>query len=176
MKRQWGEEEIESSEISEVEVRVEIKYLEGTRTAITKDYSAVKFDINVNMEEQERKGEQLIINFHLSINTNPSVAKFEVGGTVTVIGTNKAIDTVLAANPETQVPPILHMIYQKVFTSLFLLSSLMESPYPPPDLLYASKGKRSIPMVEEKKLEEAPRAEEQTIAQGSQQTEQTKQQ
>jgi hypothetical protein len=171
-----GEGEIESSENSEVEVRVEIRHLEGTRVGELGDYSAVKFDINVSMEEQERKGEQLIINFQLSITTNPNVAKFEVGGTATVIGTNRTIDSVLTANPETQVPPILHVIYQKVFTSLFILSSFLESPYPPPDLLYTSKGKRSAAIAEEKKQEEALKAEGQTVAQGSQQTEQPKQQ
>ena len=31
---------------------------------------------------------------------------------------------------------VLHTIYQHSFTSLFLLSTLIDSPYPPPDLLH----------------------------------------
>ena len=170
-----GEGEIEPSEMSDVEVRIEINRLEGTRMGGLKDYSAVKFDIGVNMEEQERSGEQLIINFGMNITTNPSVAKFDVGGTATIIGSNRAIDNILATNPTSQVPSILHIIYQKVFTSLFLLSSLMDSPYPPPDLLYTSKGTRKAPIEEEKKQVEAPKAEGQTVVQGVQQAESTKQ-
>jgi len=63
-----------------------------------------------------------------------------------------------------------------VYLALHLLSSFMGSPCPPPDLLYTSKGKRGAPIAEEKKQKEALWTEGQTIAQGSQQTEQTKQQ
>lgn len=168
---QVGEGEIEPSEMSEVEVRFEIKHLEGTRTGSLADYSAVKFDIKVDMREEERRGEQLMINFHLSVTTKPSVAKFEVGGIATIIGPERAITPLLEPDPETQVPPILHTVYQRTFTALFLLSSIMESPYPPPDLLYTSKGERSLPVAEELEQEEAPKVEEQAVAQDSQQVE-----
>lgn len=168
---QVGEGEIELSEMSEVEVRFEVRHLEGTRIGSLADYSTVKFDIKVDLKEEERRGEQLTINFHLSITTKPSVAKFEVGGTATIIGTQRAIEPLLEPDPETQVPPILHTVYQRTFTALFLLSSLIEAPYPPPDLLYTSKGQRSLPVAEELDQGGTPKVEGQAVAQDSQRVE-----
>jgi len=42
------------------------------------------------------------------------------------------------------VPKVLHTIYQHAFTSLFLLSTLIDSPYPPPDLIHAPKQMREL--------------------------------
>jgi hypothetical protein len=36
---------------------------------------------------------------------------------------------------KSSVPKVLHFVYQRVFTSLYLTAALLEVPYPPPDLL-----------------------------------------
>jgi len=45
---------------------------------------------------------------------------------------------------ETSVPKVLHVIYQQVFTSLYLLASLIETPYPPPDLIHSPTETREM--------------------------------
>ena len=168
-----GGREIEPSE--ELEVRVEIRHLEGTRIGSTSDYSSVRFDIQVEMKEEERRGEELTLSFRFSISTKPPVAKFEVGGRTIILGPSRATEAVLEVDPETQVPTILYMVYQKVFTSLFLLSSFLDSPCPPPDLLYTSKGRRTTPMTEEPEQPESPRVEDQAVVQEPQEVEAVKQ-
>jgi len=42
-------------------------------------------------------------------------------------------------DPETKIPRVLYGVYQQVFTTLFLVSTVMGSPYPPANLFHASK-------------------------------------
>jgi len=84
------------------------------------------------------------LSFLLSISTKPSLVKFEAGGTATITGGQNAFDDALETDKETKVPKVLHTIYQHTFTSLFLLSTLIDSPYPPPDLIHAPKQMREL--------------------------------
>jgi hypothetical protein len=84
------------------------------------------------------------LSFLLSISTKPSLVKFEAGGTATITGGQNAFDAALETDEETKVPKVLHTIYQHTFTSLFLLSTLIDSPYPPPDLIHAPKQMREL--------------------------------
>jgi len=84
------------------------------------------------------------LGFLLSISTKPSLVKFEAGGTATITGGQNAFDAALETDEETKVPKVLHTIYQHTFTSLFLLSTLIDSPYPPPDLIHAPKKIREL--------------------------------
>lgn len=49
-------------------------------------------------------------------------------------------------DPETKIPRVLYGIYQQIFTTLFLISTVMGSPYPPANLFHASK--QTPPSVE----------------------------
>jgi len=84
------------------------------------------------------------LSFLLSISTKPSLVKFEAGGTATITGGQNAFDDALETDKETKVPKVLHTIYQHTFTSLFLLSTLIDSPYPPPDLIHSPKQMREL--------------------------------
>ncbi|UCC33358.1 MAG: hypothetical protein JSW53_06230, partial [Candidatus Bathyarchaeota archaeon] len=88
------------------------------------------------MEERERKSGRRVVGLTVTITTKPSVVKFELKGTATLTGKNSAIEKMLETNPKTKVPLVLHKIYQSIFTNTFLLASLLDAPYPPPDLLY----------------------------------------
>ena len=138
-----GEGVIESK-ASAASIQVKLQRLEGVRLETGEDASAVKFDVDVKMEEERRTEDELIISFLLSISTKPSPVKFEVGGVATVTGGQKALEAVLEVDPGTNVPKVLHTIYQHVFTSIFLLSTLMDSPYPPPDLIHSPVRTRDL--------------------------------
>lgn len=116
---------------------MKLQRLEGVRLETGEDAGAVTFDVNVKMDELSRTGDSLTLSFLLSISTRPGLVKFEVGGTATVTGGQKAFESALEEDPESNVPKVLHTIYQHSFTSLFLLSTLIDSPYPPPDLLHS---------------------------------------
>jgi hypothetical protein len=50
----------------------------------------------------------------------------------------------LDVNPKTKIPQILFTIYQHVFNSIYILSSNLGTPYPPPDLLHPMAEKIQI--------------------------------
>ena len=50
----------------------------------------------------------------------------------------------LEVNPKTKIPQILFTIYQHVFNSIYILSSNLNTPYPPPDLLHPMAEKIQI--------------------------------
>jgi hypothetical protein len=50
----------------------------------------------------------------------------------------------LEANPKTKIPQILFTVYQHVFNSIYILASILNTPYPPPDLLHSMAEKIQI--------------------------------
>jgi len=130
-------EGIIESQAPNASIQVRVKRLEGVRLETGEDTGAVTFNVDVKMDELSRTGDSLTLSFLLSISTRPGLVKFEVGGTATITGGQKAFESVLEEDPESNVPKVLHTIYQQSFTSLFLLSTLIDSPYPPPDLLHS---------------------------------------
>jgi hypothetical protein len=117
-------------------------------TAVKLDEAAteatpVQFDIEVKMEEAERKEGRAILRFVFIINTKPSVAKFQVEGAVTLTGPLNTIDKMLSVDPETRVPVILQKIYQHIFSTTMISAHLIAVPYPPPNLFYSPTTKRT---------------------------------
>jgi len=80
----------------------------------------------------------------LAISTKPNVVKYNIAGTVTLVGKPVDIKKKLEVNPKTKIPQILFTIYQHVFNSIYILSSNLNTPYPPPDLLHPMAEKIQI--------------------------------
>ena len=78
------------------------------------------------------------------ISTKPNVVKYSTTGTVTLVGKADDIKKKLEVNPKTKIPQILFTIYQHVFNSIYMLSSNLNTPYPPPDLLHPMAEKIQI--------------------------------
>jgi len=87
------------------------------------------------MEEKDRRSGKCVVGFVLTVGTKPSIAKFEVEGLATLEGKNPDIDKLLEVNPKTRIPSLLNRVYQRVFTSTYLLANLLDTSYPPPDML-----------------------------------------
>ena len=102
------------------------------------------FDINAKIEEQKKENNQVTLSFTLLISTKPNVVKYSTSGTVTMSGKPEDIKKKLEVNPKTKIPQILFTIYQHVFNSIYILSSNLNTPYPPPDLLHPMAEKIQI--------------------------------
>ncbi|MBS7615323.1 hypothetical protein KEJ18_06315, partial [Candidatus Bathyarchaeota archaeon] len=100
--------------------------MEGTR----KDDVKPEFDVNVKLEETERGTGEASFSFALAINTKPNIAKYDITGTVIVTGGNEVVEKLLQINPDTKVPNLLERVYERVFTSVYLLSTLISAPPP----------------------------------------------
>ena len=80
----------------------------------------------------------------MAISTKPNVIKYSTSGLVTLAGKPDDLKKKLEVNPKTRIPQILFTIYQHVFTSIYILSSNLNTPYPPPDLLHPMAEKIQI--------------------------------
>jgi len=80
----------------------------------------------------------------LLITTKPNIVKYSTIGIVTLEGSAEDIKKKLEANPKTSIPQILFTVYQHVFNSIYILASILNTPYPPPDLLHPMAEKIQI--------------------------------
>jgi hypothetical protein len=120
----------------------------------------IQFDVKAKLEEKERKSGQITILFMLVMRTKPSVVKYGVKGTAILQGKTEQIEKILEIDPETKIPHVLHMVYKHVFTVTYLLSTILNAPHPPSDLLHSEEEKLGIPPEEE----EALASSEETVA------------
>jgi hypothetical protein len=100
--------------------------------------------VNAQLEEQKRGSNQVTLNFNLLITTKPNIVKYSTTGIVTLEGPSADIQKKLEANPKTKIPQILFTVYQHVFNSIYILASILNAPYPPPDLLHPMAEKIQI--------------------------------
>ncbi len=100
--------------------------------------------MNAKLEEQKRSGETVTLGFNLDINTKPSTVKYSTAGSITLEGTAADIKKKLEVNPKTHIPQILFTVYQHVFSAIYVLGSVLDTPYPPPDLLHPMAEKIQI--------------------------------
>ena len=100
--------------------------------------------MNAHLEEQKRGSNKVTLNFSLIITTKPNIVKYSATGTVTLEGSFADIQQKLEANPKTKIPQILFTVYQHVFNSIYILASILNTPYPPPDLLHPMAEKIQI--------------------------------
>lgn len=100
--------------------------------------------MNAKLEEQKKGTNQVTLAFELAISTKPNVVKYNIAGNVSLVGKPDDIKKKLEINPKTKIPQLLFTIYQHVFSSIYMLSSNLNTPYPPPDLLHPMAEKIQI--------------------------------
>ncbi len=107
----------------------------------------VTFDVGVKIEEKERKSGTTAVAFVLTIKTRPNVVKFGTEGLATLTGKDEHLAKMLEIDPETRIPRVLDRIYQHVFMSVYLLSTIMNSIHPPADLFSSARQTPNIEML-----------------------------
>ena len=95
----------------------------------------VIFDFGANLEESERASDSVTLNFRMTMETEPSIAKFVVEGNATINSEESEIEKLLSADPETNVPHVFTRFYQTVYSVIFMLAGTIDVPYPSPALL-----------------------------------------
>ncbi|MEM3765436.1 MAG: hypothetical protein QXU46_00230 [Candidatus Bathyarchaeia archaeon] len=111
--------------ISIVGVKLDVKGGAGT----------VNFDVKARLEEKERRSQMVVVGFNLQLATKPGIVKFEIEGAATLTGKDAEINKMLEVDPETKVPYVFQKVYQHTFTTMYLLSTILNTPPPPIDLL-----------------------------------------
>jgi len=94
-----------------------------------------------------------------------------VAGTVTLEGNAEDIKKRLEVNPKTKIPQILFTVYQHAFSSIYILSSILNAPYPPPDLLHPMEERIQIlPATTKDEAAKVEKEQEPSVQQPSGQT------
>jgi hypothetical protein len=130
--------------VAGVTVTVNLESLQAERSGLRSSSEELFFDINAKLDEQKKSSGQATLSFELGITTKPNVVKYTVAGTVTMEGSAEDIKKKLEVNPKTKIPQILFTVYQHVFSAVYVLSSVLNTPYPPPDLLHPMQEKIQI--------------------------------
>jgi hypothetical protein len=125
--------------VPNVSVKVEITSLVAVRLDVKSGAETINFDVKARLEERERKSQMVVVGFSLLLNTKPSIVKFEVEGVAALTGKDTEINKMLEVDPETKVPYVFQRIYQHAFTAMYLLSTILNAPPPPQDLLFPYK-------------------------------------
>ncbi|RLI20909.1 hypothetical protein DRO45_03050 [Candidatus Bathyarchaeota archaeon] len=125
--------------VPNVSVDIEIKSILGVKLAEKTEGGTVNFDVKARLEEKERRSQMVKVGFRLFLTTKPSLVKFEIEGVATLKGKDANINEMLEVDPETKVPYVFHKVYQQTFTAMYLLSTMLNAPSPPSDLLFSSK-------------------------------------
>ena len=105
----------------------------------------VVFSFSVNMEETDRKDDSVKLNFSMTMDTEPAIAKFTVEGAAFVSGDASDIEKMLSADPQNNVPPVFTKIYQQVYSVIFMLAGTIDVPYPSPALLRRAQVRSAYP-------------------------------
>jgi hypothetical protein len=132
---------------------VRIDSVQAEKTSQQIPIEELFFDVNAKLEEQKKGNDQVDLNFNIAITTKPNVVKYLVTGTVSMDGKQADIKKKLEVNPKTNIPQILFTVYQHVFKSIYMMSCILNAPYPPPDLLHPMAEK--IQIVQERPAETA---------------------
>jgi hypothetical protein len=140
--------------VSGVTVSVRIDSVQAEKTSLQIPSEELFFDVNAKLEEQKKSGDEVDLNFSIAITTKPNVVKYVVAGNVNLLGKQADIKKKLEANPKTNLPQVLFTVYQHVFKSVYIISSVLGAPYPPPDLLHPMAEK--ILIMQEKPQEAIP--------------------
>jgi hypothetical protein len=132
-----------------IEVNTKIRSVTSLKSDEKADHNTpVVFNFAVNMDEAERTGEFVKLNFQMVMDTEPAIAKFSVEGVATVSGDPAEIEKILSADPQTNVPQVFTRIYQQVYSVIFMLAGTIDVPYPSPALLKRAHVKSAVPQTQ----------------------------
>lgn len=121
---------------TQVRIKTTISNISGSKLIESQDFSKpVRFTINTNLEENERGINKVRLKFMFMIVTDPRAVKYHLEGHTEMEGPIEHLNKALAPHPTTKVPMILHDIYQQIYPSIFMLSKIMDSTCPSPELL-----------------------------------------
>jgi hypothetical protein len=93
------------------------------------------YKLNVDLTEKERKSQALTVNFSIELTCQPQLARIAVGGTARLVGPDAEIKDMLAAKGEKSPPKVVEVIYEKLYSLVYLIAGNMRVPQPLPSLV-----------------------------------------
>ena len=93
------------------------------------------YSLNVSLAERDRASDHLVLSFSLELTSQPQMARFKVSGSATLKGTRDEIREGITAPDDNRPPLVLLTIYERIYSTLYILSGALKVPHPMPNLL-----------------------------------------
>ncbi len=119
-----------------LEVSVQIESADAARLSdkINENMNS-NYSLNVSLSEKERSTEALVLTFSIELTSQPTAARFKVAGNATLKGTRDDIKEGITAPDENKPPLALVMIYERIYSTIYVLAGALKVPRPMPNLL-----------------------------------------
>ena len=119
-----------------LEVTVIIEDLDAARLSEkATENAASNYSLNVSLAERDRSTEHLVLSYSMELTSQPPVARFKISGSATLKGTRDEIKGGITSQDSNKPPPVLLLIYERIYSTVYLLAGALKVPHPMPNLL-----------------------------------------
>lgn len=119
-----------------LEITVLLESVDGVRLSEKATENMISnYSLNVSLSEKDRTSDALVLAFSLELSSQPQAARLKVAGAATLKGTKDEIKEGITAHDESKPPPVLVTIYERVYSTLYLVATALRVPSPMPNLL-----------------------------------------
>ena len=88
-----------------------------------------KYDINIELEEKMSSDQKTVLKYSLDLTSNPKNSVINISGNAILNGEQEEIEEMLKQD-EQNVPQIVSLIYQELFSLMYIISKNMKIPSP----------------------------------------------
>ena len=122
-----------------LDVTVVVEDLDAARLSEKASENATSnYSLNVSLAERSRSTELLVLSFSLELTSQPPTARFKVTGSASLKGTRDEIKEGISAPADSRPPPVLIIIYERIYSTIYVLAGALKVPHPMPNLLKKS--------------------------------------
>jgi len=119
-----------------LEVTVIVEDVDAARLSDKANENAVSnYSLNVSLAERDRSTEHLVLSYSMELTSQPPTARFKVSGSATLKGNKEEIREGITAADMNRPPPVLLIIYERIYSTIYLLAGALKVPHPMPNLL-----------------------------------------
>ncbi len=126
-----------SKNIIKIDTRIQTLNISKLDDNVNKN-TPVTFRIKVKFDEKSRKLDETVVEFGITINMEPNIGQLGVEGNAVIKGKSDAMNEAFATPPNSEVPNILFEIYERIFTAIYVTTTILDMPCPSPELLKTS--------------------------------------
>ena len=122
-----------------LDISVLLENIDATRVSDKVNENAnSNYSLNVSLSERDRSTETLILAFSFELTSQPPAARFRVSGSATLKGNKEEIKDAITPPEDNKPPQVLVVLYERVYSTLYVLSTALRAPHPLPNLLKKS--------------------------------------
>ena len=131
--------------------KIELRSLSISRSA-DEIVNFEKYDIEASLEEIESTETETKIKFVFTIVSNPKNTRVSVEGLVTIFASQSEASKLLDQD-ENHIPNVVHVIYQEIFSLLYVISKGFQIPIPAYKLSNISPPSTAEPKIPDNLIE-----------------------